>query len=70
MIGKIIVHSIVQGGPGFPFFSPAVFYYLATGSVEEAIQHLSIDKCASPYYHDVVMKVCQFGQFKLSPHRW
>ena len=58
MTGKIIVHSILQGGPGFPVFSTAVFTYLATGSVDEAMQHLSIDECASPLYRDTALKVC------------
>jgi len=46
MIGTIIVHSVVQGGPGFPFFLPAVFSYLWSGSVDAAVQHLNIDDSA------------------------
>ena len=30
-IGTITVHSILQGGPGFPVFSPSVYQYIATG---------------------------------------
>jgi hypothetical protein len=58
MIGTIIVHSVLQDGPGFPFFSPAVFWYLATGSVDAAVLHLCIEDCANPSYKDVVLKVC------------
>ena len=58
MIGTIIVHSVVQGGPGFPFFSPAVFSYLWSGSVDAAVQRLNIDDCASPQCKEIVLKVC------------
>ena len=30
-IGTIIVHSVLQGGPGFTVFSPSVYQYLSTG---------------------------------------
>ena len=33
IVGKIIAHSLVQGGPGFPFLSLPCYYYLATGDV-------------------------------------
>ncbi|KAJ7384022.1 hypothetical protein OS493_024034 [Desmophyllum pertusum] len=31
LCGKIIVHSILLGGPGLPIFSPGVYDYLVTG---------------------------------------
>lgn len=30
VLGKMISHSLVQGGPGFPYLSPAIYWYLAT----------------------------------------
>ena len=57
MIGTVIVYSVVQGGPGFPFFSPAVFSYSWSGSVDAAVQHLNIDDCASPQCKEIVLKV-------------
>lgn len=33
----MIVHSILQGGPGFPVFSPSVYCYIATGNVDAAM---------------------------------
>ena len=30
--GTMIVHSILQGGPGFPVFSPSAYCYIATGN--------------------------------------
>ena len=33
LVGAIIVHSVLQGGPGFPIFSPGVYNYLAKGKL-------------------------------------
>ncbi|CAH3152215.1 unnamed protein product, partial [Porites lobata] len=62
IIGTIIVHSVLHGGPGFPFFSSALYWYLATGSVDAAIQQLCFDDCANPNYKDVVLKEIQNAQ--------
>ncbi|XP_068760002.1 G2/M phase-specific E3 ubiquitin-protein ligase-like [Montipora capricornis] len=45
-VGKIIVHSILQGRPGFPVFSPGIYYYLAKGNVEEAMESLTVIDCS------------------------
>ncbi|XP_067021949.1 G2/M phase-specific E3 ubiquitin-protein ligase-like [Acropora muricata] len=45
-VGTIIVHSILQGGPGFPVFSPGIYYYLAKGNVEEAMESLTVIDCS------------------------
>lgn len=56
LVGSIIVHSILQGGPGFKFFSPAVYHYLATGDVDGAIKKMSISDCSVriKYYINMV----------------
>ena len=41
ILGTIIVHSLLQGGPGFPYLSPYVYWYLATGSEEMALSYVS-----------------------------
>lgn len=46
-IGTIIVHSILQGGPGFPVFSPSVYQYLATGDVDAAMMMLNYGDCSA-----------------------
>ena len=33
----MISHSTMQNGPGFPYFAPAVYSYIATGNLEEAV---------------------------------
>jgi hypothetical protein len=50
-IGTIIVHSILQGGPGFPVFSPSVYQYLATGDFELAMKTANIGECSAHMKH-------------------
>lgn len=45
-IGTIIVHSILQGGPGFPVFSPSVYRYIATGDIDTAMVMLNYRDCS------------------------
>ena len=42
MLGKIILHSILLEGPGFPFFPPPIYYYLVRGTIESVIPYLDI----------------------------
>ena len=42
MVGRMILHSILNEGPGFPFFPPPVYYYLVTGTIESALPHMDI----------------------------
>ena len=50
-LGKTIAHSLVQGGPGFPYLSPTIYWYLATGDLQVALQRAS---CADVDNHDLV----------------
>lgn len=45
-IGTIIVHSILQDGPGFPVFSPSVYRYLATGDIDTAMGIMNYGDCS------------------------
>lgn len=62
LVGTIIVHSILQGGPGLPVFSPGIYYYLATGNVEEAIDGLAVIDC-SLEMRDFISKVINNLQY-------
>ena len=37
VLGKMIAHSLVQGGPGFPYLAPGIFWYIATGDLSQAV---------------------------------
>ena len=39
--GKMIGHSHIQDGPGFPYLAPAIFWYIATGDLDEAVGRAS-----------------------------
>ena len=50
LVGTVITHSILQGGPGFPVFSPSVYHYLATGDFDAAVQKISVNDCRPGKY--------------------
>ena len=37
VLGKMIANSLVQGGPGFPYLAPGIFWYIATGDLSQAV---------------------------------
>ena len=49
--GTMIVHSILQGGPGFPVFSPSVYCYIATGNVDAAMAKMNYGDCSETIKH-------------------
>ena len=62
VLGKMISHSLVQGGPGFPHLAPAVYLYVATGNLGEAIKKASIVDIADPDLVEFADKVsCQLN---------
>ena len=45
LVGTIIVHSVLQGRPGFPIFSPGVYNnYLAKGKLNEVMEAIKLDE--------------------------
>ena len=44
MVGTIIVHSVLQGGPGFPV-------YLAKGDLNEVMEGVTIKDCSYQMEH-------------------
>ena len=43
--GTVIVHSILQGGPGFPALSPSVYCYTASGNIDAAMAKMNYGDC-------------------------
>lgn len=37
-LGEMIAHSLVQGGSGFPYLALTIYWYLATGNLQLALQ--------------------------------
>ena len=42
LVGKIILHSILMEGPGFPLLPLPIYHYMITGSVTAALPHLNV----------------------------
>jgi len=57
VIGKIIAHSIVQCGVGFPYLSPVCYWYLITGDVSRAISYGNTEDVRDIEYADLIHKV-------------
>ena len=41
VLGKMIAHSLIQGGPGFPYLARSIYWYIATGDLSEAVARCS-----------------------------
>lgn len=37
VLGKMIAHSLIQGGPDFPYLTPGIYWYIAIGDLSEAV---------------------------------
>jgi len=61
MLVKIILHSVVQEGPGFPYFPLPIYYYICTQSVDLAIEYLSPE--ALPFEAKVLFN--EVGDFEV-----
>lgn len=65
LIGTIIFHSILQGGPGFPVFTSYMYQYLTSDDMDIAISKLSIDDC-SEQMKDFVMRIADSTDKKIN----
>ena len=43
LFGKVLVHSLLQEGPSFPYLPKSVYVYMCTSKLEEALPFVSID---------------------------
>ena len=63
ILGEMISHSLVQGGPGFPYLSPSIYWYLATGDLQTALAKAS---CADAQNNDLIKYIDKVDKFKCS----
>ena len=42
MLGRIILHSILMEGPGFPPLPLPIYHYLVHGTVESTMPHIDV----------------------------
>ncbi|KAK2564475.1 G2/M phase-specific E3 ubiquitin-protein ligase [Acropora cervicornis] len=57
IMGKIIAHSIVQCGVGFPYLSLVCYWYLITGDVSKAISYGNTEDVRDIGYADLIHKL-------------
>lgn len=57
MVGKMIAHSLVQGGPGFPCLALPCFYYRVTGDVMCAFAYCDVWDIPDPSSRNIVLQV-------------
>ena len=58
MVGKIIAHSIAQGGPGFPYLAKPCYYYLVTGDALCAMAYCDVWDIPDIQNRNIVHQVC------------
>ena len=57
ILGKMIAHSLVQGGPGFPYLAPVVYSYISTGDLQAALLHVSAVDVCDPTLSTIIERV-------------
>lgn len=57
MAGRIVAASVINGGPGFPFFSKAVYQYIPCADTDEAAEHLTKDDVVDIEVIEAIAKV-------------
>ena len=48
ILGRVIVHSLLHEGPGFPFLNHFVFWYLVSGSADVAVNYVLVSDLHQP----------------------
>ena len=68
VLGKMVAHSLVQGGPDFPYLAPGIFWYVATGDLSEAVGRSSFIGVGDLELATFFERVCEanFNNFRSS----
>ena len=61
ILGKMISYSLVQGGPGFPYLSPSIYWFLATRDLQTALAKAS---CADVQNNELIKYIDKVNKFK------
>jgi len=57
VLGKMVAHSMIQGGPGFPYLSPVIYWYIATGDLQQGIARASVIDISDGILNSYVTRV-------------
>lgn len=58
LLGKMILHAILNRCAGLPGLSPAIVSYLVSGSRDAAVEKLTPEDFPDPVYQDKLQQVC------------
>ncbi|KAJ7377519.1 hypothetical protein OS493_028502 [Desmophyllum pertusum] len=59
VFGKVVAHSILHGGAGFPGLSPAMARFIADGEPDSASSLVSVDDIPDLKYKDIIEKMLE-----------
>lgn len=57
VLNGVFAHSMIQGGPGFPYLSSVVYWYFATGDLQQGIARASVLDISDGILEDYVTRV-------------
>ena len=57
MVGKMVLHSILNNCTGVPGLSPGVIAYVASGNRDAAVEHLTLEDVPDPVLQDKLRQV-------------
>lgn len=60
LVGKMILHSVMNACVGMPGLSPAVVSYITSGTRDSCVEHIVIEDVPDPVYQEKLRKVCTY----------
>lgn len=57
IVSKMIAHSLVQGGPGFPYLATVMYSYISTGDLQAALLRVSAADVCDPTLLTIIERV-------------
>ena len=66
VLGKMVAHSIIQCGTGFPYLAPAIYWYLATEDLQVSIGYASRTDVSNKNLDLLIDQVCHSNICKLT----
>ena len=58
MLGRIILHSILMEGPGFPLLPQPIYHYLVHGTVESTMPYMDVKYLPPRVRIEQVQRMC------------
>ena len=59
VLGKMVAHSIIQCGTGFPYLAPAIYWYLVKEDLQVAIGYAACTDVSNKNLDTLIDQVCK-----------